>query len=930
MLIQCCTNLNPESPWNQSRLPTNIYPIEYQLMLELFQLNQDNDQYSGTVDIVIEVRSPTYDIILHSDNSLYSDVIVSRRSDPTDEQINVNCMFTFPNTQTLVIHLEKELQVGFVYDVRIAFFRALSIHGTGLFENQFNKDQFGIETSRMLLTHFQPVHAREAFPCFDEPGFKAKFQLYAKHENNTRIISNWDEAESYPEETWIETEFQTIPPIPTALIAFAVIFTDDFDSKTVEVFHPITNRRILVNLWARKPFFQNENGIYVDAPLDMIKNILTALLNIFQDIENPIVPNKIDILAVPEYPSDAVSHWGLVIFTEYALLHNHMTTSEVEHQRIALLIAKELAEQWYGNLVSYQWWTDLWLQEAIVNYLKYHAVHAAYPQWEIHNQFSVGELLPAMFDDGMSTSHPIIKSVNTAAEIDELFDTIETTKATAILRMADYYMERTTGVTNNTLFNIVSFLHDREYGFIIPDEILGKYRIGSWSGFEFFDRWLLQSNYPKVYAGFVQNTSNDSNIFQLRQSRYLTAHMYENDLYPLESNPLGYVWYIPITCRFGNEPNKFELNRTFFLDRTAMNSSFGILNYKYFYCNTDFAGYYIMDYRSDNWEALSSALDNDNTQLIEVDRANLINNAFLGAQTLEESYSVVREITQYLLRNPYTGLLSWQTLSYHVNRMLDVLEYESIYGVVQKYFRLVVRNYYKTYETSLWNDNGSFSEQILKNTIIQLACRLQLHECIDKATQLWYEAYPTLLSGMVNHSVVDHAREVVYRTHFQNTYNDSEWTSIESDYHYIFDVQERYRLLEAMTQSRQPWHLYQFLYEDAEKNEDRDVDLLGALTLLAKNPVGRELAWLYYRKHWAELQADYGRTNQRLGQLLIDLTATFEDEFHELELLDFLASTPGVDTNVDARFWALERANMNFWWITDNSEDMAESFDLEP
>ena len=77
----------------------------------------------------------------------------------------------------------------------------------------------------------------------------------------------------------------------------------------------------------------------------MLKDILTALLNVFQDIQSPIVPNKIDVLAVPEYPSDAVSHWGLLIFTEYALLHSHMTTSEIEHERIALLMAKELAEQ---------------------------------------------------------------------------------------------------------------------------------------------------------------------------------------------------------------------------------------------------------------------------------------------------------------------------------------------------------------------------------------------------------------------------------------------------------------------------------------------------------------------------------------------------------------------------------------------------------
>jgi hypothetical protein len=83
--------------------------------------------------------------------------------------------------------------------------------------------------------------------------------------------------------------------------------------------------------------------------------------------------------------------------------------------------------------------------------------------------------------------------------------------------------------------------------------------------------------------------------------------MYDNDLYPPSSNPFGYIWYIPITCYFGNDSTKFEITHTFLLDRQVMNVSFGTLYYKYFYCNTDFGGYYIMDYTLDNWEALSEA-----------------------------------------------------------------------------------------------------------------------------------------------------------------------------------------------------------------------------------------------------------------------------------------------------------------------------------
>lgn len=160
--------------------------------------------------------------------------------------------------------------------------------------------------------------------------------------------------------------------------------------------------------------------------------------------------------------------------------------------------------------------------------------------------------------------------------------------------------------------------------------------------------------------------------------------MYEYDLYPPETSPFGYVWYVPITCRFGNDSTKFDRTETFLLDREILDVSFNASYYNYFYCNTDFAGYYILDYTEENWLKLTEALDNANTDLTDIDRANLLNNAFLGAQTTEESYAVVRAVTQFLFRPiPYTGLLSWQTFSYHANRMLDVLEYESLYSTVQ-------------------------------------------------------------------------------------------------------------------------------------------------------------------------------------------------------------------------------------------------------
>ena len=141
----CTTSLDPNKPWTNARLPTTIYPIDYQLSLDLFKLNQPDDDYVGFIIIVIEIRSPTSDVILHGMDLSYSEVSVYQHSNANKTEVPVDCVIPFPATETLIIHLAEQLQVGFLYDVRIGFSRKLTVHGTGLFEIQFDKSPSSIE-----------------------------------------------------------------------------------------------------------------------------------------------------------------------------------------------------------------------------------------------------------------------------------------------------------------------------------------------------------------------------------------------------------------------------------------------------------------------------------------------------------------------------------------------------------------------------------------------------------------------------------------------------------------------------------------------------------------------------------------------------------------------------------------------------------------
>lgn len=193
------------------------------------------------------------------------------------------------------------------------------------------------------------------------------------------------------------------------------------------------------------------------------------------------------------------------------------------------------------------------------------------------------------------------------------------------------------------------------YGFLTPDEIIRRFQIGPWSGFNFFDRWLLQANYPSVTAKIYRNTSTNRYEFHLEQKRFLNSRRVEFDLYPTETAPFGYVWYIPITCSFGNNSNGILRNRTFYLDRKTMNYDLGTESYKYFHCNNDFIGYYVMDYTGENWMELSELILNEMVPLSPFDYANLLNDAFLDAHSSDESYSIITELVQRFTRNDYRG-----------------------------------------------------------------------------------------------------------------------------------------------------------------------------------------------------------------------------------------------------------------------------------
>ena len=370
------------------RLLDTFTPNHYNLTLDLTRAEEK--EFSGTV--IISGDSTSESISLHSKGLTIQSATIDNQ--PTD--------VSFGEFDELRLS-QPNLENG-NHTIRIDFSGTITDAMHGLYPCYFTHD--GVK-KQLFATQFESHHAREVFPCVDEPAAKAEYDLTLITRPGITVLGNMPVKSEEENEDSRTTTFEKTPRMSSYLLAFVI---GELHKKSAR-----TESGVEVNVWATPA--QNENT------LDFALDIATSSIDFYDEYFGVKYPlPKSDHVALPDFSSGAMENWGLITYRESCLLADPELTPESSRRFIATVIAHELSHQWFGNLVTMNWWNDLWLNESFANMMEYVAIDALQPDWHMWEDFATNEVTAALRRDSLDGVQSVQADVNHPDEISTLFD----------------------------------------------------------------------------------------------------------------------------------------------------------------------------------------------------------------------------------------------------------------------------------------------------------------------------------------------------------------------------------------------------------------------------------------------------------------------------------------------------------------------------
>jgi len=471
-------------------LPDSVTPTTYDVKL---QPDLTNFLFEGTCCISVNINRATNTVSLHAE-----ELYLKSASFTNAEGGKINAVSINYNVELTVVEFEfpKVLAPGKGL-LEISFQGCLNNKLTGFYRSRY-KTANG-EERFMASTQFEPLSARRCFPCWDEPAIKATFKCTLVTAAHLIALSNMPTTEvsllKNGMKSWI---FAESPKMSTYLLAFCV---GEFD-----YLQAFTNNRVAVRVYA--PPGKKDQGRFS-------LELAVKTLELYEDyFKVPYPLPKLDMVAIPEFAFGAMENWGLVTYREVEILIDIATASNKQLQRVALVVTHELAHQWFGNLVTMEWWDNLWLNEGFASFMQSWSRNCLYPDWKMWGQFTITEMSAAQKLDSLKSSHPIQVPIKHAKEVLEVFDAISYNKGACVVRMLYSILG-----PEKFREGLVLYFNRHAYSNTTTTDLWAAWdNVSGKPISKIADCWILQMGFPLVTVLKCQRGSSDTEaVLTLKQ-----------------------------------------------------------------------------------------------------------------------------------------------------------------------------------------------------------------------------------------------------------------------------------------------------------------------------------------------------------------------------------------------------------------------------
>uniref|UniRef100_A0A8K9XKP4 Puromycin-sensitive aminopeptidase n=1 Tax=Oncorhynchus mykiss TaxID=8022 RepID=A0A8K9XKP4_ONCMY len=571
------------------RLPTDVYPVNYGLCLKPDLIDFT---FEGKLEAIVEVNLATNQIVM---NCADIDIITASFVPEGGEEINATG-FNYQNEdEKVTLSFPSALQKG-SGTLKIDFVGELNDKMKGFYRSKYATPAGEIRYA--AVTQFEATDARRAFPCWDEPAIKATFDISLIVPKDRVALSNMNVIDRKPhpeDDSLLEVKFATTPIMSTYLVAF-VIGEYDFvegqssDGVTVRVYTPTGKA---------------EQGKFA-------LEVAVKTLPFYNDYFNVPYPlPKIDLIAIADFAAGAMENWGLVTYRETALLIDPKNSCSSSRQWVALVVGHELAHQWFGNLVTMEWWTHLWLNEGFASWIEYLCVDHCFPDYDIWTQFVSADYTRALDLDALDNSHPIEVNVGHPSEVDEIFDAISYSKGASVIRMLHNYIG-----DEDFRKGMHSYLLKFQHKNAATEDLWDCLEQASGKPIALvMSSWTKQMGFPIIVVD--QEQQGDDRILKISQKKFCASGPHNGEDCP--------KWMVPISICTGEDPGCTKLKVLLDSPETTITIN-NVSPDQWVKINPGTVGFYRIQYSSAMLESLLPGIRD--LTLLPVDRLGLQNDLF--------------------------------------------------------------------------------------------------------------------------------------------------------------------------------------------------------------------------------------------------------------------------------------------------------------